>query len=405
MRRVRKTVEMATAFLKDRSLGRIFAGHPWVFAGDVLRVEKPPPDGGEITLRTAAGDYVGNGFFNSKSQIPVRILSRSKEKLDAPFFRNRLLAAQKLRETTRSGEASNPSSSPAYRLVWSEADFLPGLIVDRYGDAWVIQTMTLAMEQRKSLIVDLLKEIFQPSVIVERNDVAARRFEGLELEKGFLLGEAHEKRVITLGKARLELDLLGGQKTGAYLDQITNQMDVGELARGRRVLDCFTYHGGFALHAASGGAAAVEAVDISEEAVAQCRRNAELNDIKSIQWKAANVFDELNSRQRSAARFDLIILDPPSFTKSRARLTEALAGYKEIHLRAFKLLAPGGLLATFCCSHHVDAETFRAVALDAAFDARKILRLRRTFSQPPDHPIIPAIPETEYLKGFLFELV
>ena len=171
------------------------------------------------------------------------------------------------------------------------------------------------------------------------------------------------------------------------------------------MLDCFTYHGGFALHAAKSGAKSVEAVDISADAIAHARRNAEINGLQDIRWKTANVFDDLNARQRAGEKWDMVILDPPSFTKSRSRLEEALRGYKEIHLRALKLLEPGGVLATFCCSHHVDEATFRAVTLDAAFDARVVLRLRETFHQPPDHPVIPAIPETEYLKGFLFEVV
>ena len=253
--------------------------------------------------------------------------------------------------------------------------------------------------------MELLKEIEQPSAIVERNDVSSRAFEGLPLQKGFLFGEPNPVRAIGMGEAKFEVDLLQGQKTGAYLDQIANQQLVGRLARGRRVLDCFTYQGGFALHAALAGAAHVEAWDVSEDAVRACRRNAELNGASQVVWKTANVFDELKTIQRANRGFDLIILDPPSFTRSREKLQDALRGYKEIHLRALQLLAPGGLLATFCCSHHVDAETFRAVILDAAFDAHKLLRLRQILSQSPDHPIIPAIPETEYLKGFLFQIV
>ncbi len=389
---------MAGAFLKEQSLGRILAGHPWVYSSDVLKVEKAPEDGGEILVRTPDGGYVGNGFYNSKSRIPIRILSRSKEKLDADFFRRRILEARTLR--------ADPELPNACRLVWSEADFLPGLVVDRYDDALVMQTLTLAMDQRKDEIAGVLREVFNSELIVERNDVTSRQFEGLTSRKGVLLGDAKmAKRAITLGRAKFEVDLLEGQKTGSYLDQIGHHMMVGARCTGRRVLDCFTYHGGFALHAALGGATVVEALDISEDAITACRRNAELNGVTNIKWKAANVFDELNARLRAKESFDLVVLDPPSFTKSRAKLPEALRGYKEIHLRALKLLSPGGLLATFCCSHHVDAETFRAVALDAAFDARKILRLRQTFSQPPDHPVIPSIPETEYLKGFLFQVV
>ena len=393
---------MSGAFLKERCLGRIFAGHPWVYESDIQRFDKPPADGGEIIARTVTGGFISAGFYNSKSKIPIRLYSRTKgEKLDEAFFRSRLKAAMALRLQV-SGLSACPST---FRVVWSEADFLPGLIVDRYEDAWVIQTLTLAMDQRKDMIVSLLQELFGAKAIVERNDVPSREHEGLPLKKGWLVGTGDSKRVVTLGRGRFEVDLLAGQKTGEYLDQVANQMAVGALTNGRKVLDCFSYHGGFAIQAALNGAASVHAVDISEDAVAIGRRNAELNGLAQVTWKAANVFDDLNARVKAGEAFDVVVLDPPSFTKSRARLEEALRGYKEINLRAFKLLPPGGLLATFGCSHHVDVETFRAVVLDAAFDAHKILRLRGVFGQPADHPVIPAIPETEYLKGFLFEVV
>ena len=406
---------MSGAFLKERCLGRIFAGHPWIYESDIQRFDKPPADGGEIIARTVTGGFVGAGFYNSKSKIPIRLYSRTKgEKLDETFFRQRLLAAKELRAASVSHVgpplAGVPGSSPgadrsSFRLVWSEGDFLPGLIIDRYDDAWVIQTLTLAMDQRKDMIVSLLKQLFDAKAVMERNDVPSRGYEGLPLQKGWLCGSGDPKRVVTLGHGRFEVDLLEGQKTGEYLDQVANQMAVGALAKGRKTLDGFTYHGGFALHAALNGAASVEAVDISDGAIAICRRNAELNGQAKVTWKAANVFDDLNARVKAREAFDLIVLDPPSFTKSRAKLEEALRGYKEINLRAFQLLPSGGLLATFGCSHHVDAETFRAVVLDAAFDAHKIVRLRGVFGQPPDHPVIPAIPETEYLKGLLFEVV
>ncbi len=390
---------MSVAFLKDHSLSRIRAGHPWVYSADVLKIEKAPTDGSEITVRAADGGYIGHGFYNSKSRIPIRILSRTKEPLEEPFFRKRLQAAIALRQ-------GNTGVVPeTCRLVWSEADFLPGLIVDRYGDQLVIQTLTLAMDHQIKMIARLLLELVPVKGILERNDSASRVFEGLPLRKGVIWGEVAERVTVPMGDIRMEIDLISGQKTGSYLDQIGHHRLMGALAKDRKVLDCFTYHGGFALHAARAGAKAVEAVDISADAIERCHRNAEINQLQGIQWKAANVFDDLNVRQRAGEKHDLVILDPPSFTKSRSRLEEALRGYKEIHLRALMLLKPGGLLATFCCSHHVDAETFRAVALDAAFDVRVILRLRDTFHQPFDHPVIPAIPETEYLKGFLFEVV
>ncbi len=399
---------MSNAFLRERSLGRIMSGHPWVYASDILRTDGGVEDGAEVTVRSAQGVLVGTGFANSKSKIPVRIFSRKAEELDKVFFRRRILAARDWRRSAvvSSGLPLAADGLPeGCRLFWSEADFLPGLIVDRYGDALVIQTLTLGLDQRREILLDLLQEIFQPSLMVERNDAPSRQFEGLPPRKGIVRGEGSPVREVRLGWIKLEVDLLEGHKTASYLDQVENHVRIGELAKGLRVLDCFSYQGGFALHAAKGGAARVEAVDLSETALATARRNGERNALPDVEWKTANVFDDLNARLRAKENFDLVVLDPPSFTRTRERLPEALRGYKEIHLKALRLLGPGGLLATFCCSHHVSAETFRAVALDAAFDAHRTLRLVRAFPQAADHPIIPAIPETEYLKGFLFQVV
>ncbi|MBA4388873.1 MAG: rRNA large subunit methyltransferase I [Verrucomicrobia bacterium] len=389
---------MTKLILKKHCLGRIIAGHPWVFAADIRPVTDAVEDGAQVDVVDADGSFIGTGFYNSKSKIPVRILSRESTELDEVFFEQRIREAIDLRK--RSG-----MDAEAYRVVWSEADFLPGLIIDLYGDICVIQTLTLAMDQRKAMIARVATELLKASVVVERNDVHSRQFEGLPLVKGAIQGVIEGAAKVRLGKMKASVDVLAGQKTGVYLDQIENQVEVGRHCGGRKVLDCFAYQGGFAIHAALGGASDVWAVDISEEAIAVCRKNAILNDCPKIKWKASNVFDELNTRQRGGEKFDLIILDPPSFTKSREKVEDALRGYKEINLRAFKMLEKGGMLATFCCSHHVDDESFRSIVLDASFDARRIVRLCRTFAQPADHPIIPAIPETEYLKGFLFEVV
>jgi 23S rRNA (cytosine1962-C5)-methyltransferase len=325
---------MAGAFLKERCLGRIFAGHPWVYESDIQRVDKPPEDGGEIVARTASGGFVAAGFFNSISKIPIRLYSRTKgEKLDEAFFRRRLENARAFREQTSGlpravSRGLRPLSS-VFRLVWSEADFLPGLVVDRYDEAWVIQTLTLAMDQRKAMIVSLLKDLFGATAVMERNDIPSREFEGLSPQKGWLAGSGEARRIVTLGRAKMDVDLLEGQKTGEYLDQIANQMSVGALAKGRKVLDCFTYHGGFAIHAALNGAASVEAVDISEDAIAVCRRNAELNGPAQVTWRVANVFDDLNARVKARAQFDLVVLDPPSFTRSRAKLLMRCAGTRK----------------------------------------------------------------------------
>jgi 23S rRNA (cytosine1962-C5)-methyltransferase len=291
------------------------------------------------------------------------------------------------------------------RLVWSESDGLPGVVIDRYGDTCVLQTLTLAMDRRKDLIVEALKNAVSGTgalQVIERNDAPIRKAEGMELQTGVLSGEAHPVEIEVLGLKFL-IDPLLGQKTGFYLDQVDSYREVASWAAGRRVLDCFANQGAFALACARAGASAVTAVEISADAVAQIKVNAERNGL-ALNAIAANVFDYLNEEERRGAQHDLIVLDPPSFTKSKGKLHDAMRGYKEIHLRALKLLAPGGLLATFSCSHHVSTDMFREMIVDALVDAKKSARLLKTMQQAPDHPILAGQPETEYLKGFLLEL-
>jgi 23S rRNA (cytosine1962-C5)-methyltransferase len=295
----------------------------------------------------------------------------------------------------------------ACRLVWSESDGLPGLIVDRYGAVFVVQTLTLAMDQRLELIVEALKkeaaELAGPDfAIVERNDAPVRRAEGMEMRTGVLHGQATVQRVEILG-LEFDIDPLHGQKTGFYLDQVENYRAVAAWAQGRRVLDCFANQGAFSLACAKAGATAVTAVEISAEATAQIAANASRNQAR-IETVEANVFDFLKQREADAAQYDLIILDPPSFTKTKEKLHDAMRGYKDIHLRAFKLLSPAGLLATFSCSHHVGADLFREMITESLVDAKRSARLLETYRQNADHPILATLPETEYLKGFLLEM-
>ncbi len=289
--------------------------------------------------------------------------------------------------------------------MWSESDALPGLIVDRYGDHLVLQTLTLAMDMRRDLIVAALIETLKPTSIVERNDAPVRIAEGLEQRVSVLHGEAPAPFALNIGGLDFEMDLMRGQKTGFYLDQVDSYAAVARHANGRRVLDCFANQGAFALACAKAGAASVLAVEISEDACGNIRGNAARNGL-AVDVRAENAFDFLKAADSGGERapFDLIILDPPSFTRSKGKLEDALRGYKEIHLRALKLLAPDGMLATFCCSHHVSREHFLGTINDATVDAKRTLRQIATFSQAADHPIIPTLPETEYLKGFLFEL-
>ena len=295
----------------------------------------------------------------------------------------------------------------------AESDGLSGLIVDKYEDVLVLQISSLGMDRRKAEILIALQKIFLPRAIVERSDVGSRKFEGLEESHGVLAGELPPGEfTVKLNGLSFATDLLSGHKTGLYLDQQVNYARVAEFCAGANVLDCFTFLGGFALHAARAGATHVHGVDQSADALAAAQRNAATNGVaEKCSFETANVFDWLKAQSAVAPhekiipRYDVIILDPPSFTRTRAAVEDALRGYKEIHLRALKLLKRGGTLATFCCSHHVDANLFQDVILSAAFDAHKILRRVATYSQSPDHPVIPSIPETEYLKGFAFELV
>ncbi|MDQ3624330.1 MAG: class I SAM-dependent rRNA methyltransferase [Verrucomicrobiota bacterium] len=385
---------MAGLVIKPRS--RILHGHDWVYASEVLKAFADPRDGEVISLKDGADRLLGSAIYNSRSQIIARRFSRQRQALDADFFRRRLRLAVEYR--ARSG-----CDPRLCRLVWSESDGLPGVIVDRYGDYLVLQTLTLAMDQRKDLITQALLELLSPAAIIERNDAPIRKAEGLDLHNGVLAGTAPEPFVIDVGGVMFEIDLMHGQKTGFFLDQLPNYTAVGRRAAGRRVLDCFANQGAFALACARHGARQVTALEISAGCVEQIKRNAARNEL-AVEAYAANVFDVLNDYERQSERFDFVILDPPSFTKTRGRLNDALRGYKEIHLRALKLLNADGLLATFCCSHHVGWEQFRQVINDATIDAKKTLRQLAIYTQGIDHPIIPTIPETQYLQGYLFEL-
>ena len=385
---------MAGLVVKPRS--RIFHGHDWVYASDILKAFGQPQDGDVVSLKDGQDRLLGSAIFNSHSQIVARRFSRQRQDLDLDFFVRRIRQAADYR-------ARRGCDPRLCRMVWSESDGLPGLIVDRYGDHVVLQTLTLAMEKRKELIVEAVRSVLEPRSIIERNDAPVRKAEGMELQTGILCGEDPGKFIIRAVALEFEIDLLHGQKTGFYLDQIGNYEAVAQHARGRRVLDCFANQGAFALACARAGASHVSAVEISAEACAVIRQNANRNQLP-LEIVEANVFDFLKDQEQRPDRWDLIILDPPSFTRTKGKLQDALRGYKEIHLRALKLLAPDGLLATFCCSHHVSREAFLEVINEATVDAKKTLRRLEDYAQSADHPIVQTLPEAEYLKGFLFEL-
>lgn len=386
---------MAGLVIKPRS--RIFHGHDWVYATEVQKAFGNPQAGDVISLKDFRDRPLGTAIYNPESQIVARRISRRKQELDADFFDRRLRRALVLRETLAFPE-------PVYRLVWSEADGLPGVVIDRYGDHFVLQTLTLAMDRRRELIVAALIGIFGEITVIERNDSSIRKAEGLEPRTGLLAGTWNGPVTLTINGLAQEIDLMEGQKTGIYLDQLDNYAAVGTLAKGRNVLDCFCNQGGFALHAARGGAASVLALDISASAVEATRANAARNGLV-VEAQEANVFDFLKEAETAERKFDLIILDPPSFTKTRKSVTDALRGYKEIHLRALKLLTPDGLLSTYCCSHHVNEREFHDVIADASVDAKRTLRVVSSHTQRRDHPVILTLPETAYLKGWTFQAV
>jgi 23S rRNA (cytosine1962-C5)-methyltransferase len=396
---------LPTVLVRPGEADRILAGHPWIYHGSVLRLTHPAEDGAQVQVKDHRQRFLGVGIYNSKSKINIRVLAPERVTLDEAFFEERIRAALAFRQKHLPGASS-------FRVVNAESDFLSGLVVDKYEDVLVVQTSALGMDQRKSLIVTALQKIFSPRCIIERNDTAFRKFEGLPDANGILAGSCEGPVRIKLNGLAFEVDIMGGHKTGLYLDQQVNYQQVANLAKGAQVLDCFSFLGGFGLHAARAGAAHVHMLDQSADAIAASTRNAIANGLaEKCSSENVNVFDWLKTQtatrpnEKLIPRFDLIVLDPPSFTRSRSAVPDALRGYKEIHLRALKLLKAGGTLATFCCSHHVDAVTFQDVILAAAYDAHRILRRVTTYSQSPDHPIVPSIPETEYLKGFAFEVV
>jgi 23S rRNA (cytosine1962-C5)-methyltransferase len=373
---------------------RVFHGHDWVYATEIKKSFGDPQPGDVVSLKDFRDRPLGSAIYNPHSQIVARRFSRRRQDLDLDFFIRRIRQAVEYRRRIGISES-------LCRLVWSESDGIPGLIVDRYGDHLAVQTLTLAMDLRKELIRDALVELLAPVSIVLRNDSPVRKAEGLEPAIEMLHGSSPGPFLVEANGLDFEVDLMDGQKTGLYLDQLDAHGQLAQLAAGRRVLDCFTNQGGFALACAQAGAAKVTAVDVSATACAAARHNAALNGLE-IEVLEHNVFDFL---KHAAPEYDLIILDPPSFTRNKKTLMDAMRGYKEIHLRALKLLEKGGILSTYCCSHHASRELFLENLAEASVDAKKTLRLMREHSQRADHPVLVTIPETSYLKGFTVEVI
>ncbi len=350
-------------------------------------------DGEVVECRDRTGRFIGSGIYNSKSQIVWRRLSRDRVALDGAYIRAALERAigRRAPETAR-------------RLVWSESDDLPGVVVDQFDQALVVQIQTLAMEKREALLSDALAELLKPTEIIFRNDASIRRLEGLPSGVHTRSGGDWEPRWMRIANFEYWLDLQRGQKTGFYLDQRIQHGVVAKYCSGRRVLDAFCNQGSFALHAARAGATEVHGLDSAEDAISAARRNAERNKV-TVEFQVANVFDWFNDPSRGIEPlWDVIILDPPPFAKSKSALEGALRGYKEINLRAMRRLAPGGVLATYTCSHHMQDAELRAVLAEAATDAKRKVRVLEWAHQPPDHPVLTTMSESEYLRGYILQV-
>ncbi len=395
---------MNTVRVSRKGADRAASGHPWIFSSDVTdRGDSQPGDA--VRVVDPKGHLVGVAHYSSTSQITLRLLADRAVAVGREFFRKRLMQAIAHRE--RVVENSN-----ACRMVFSEGDLLPGLIVDSYG--WqvadlphgylVMQTLTQGMDRAREIISDCLAELLHPAGILARNDASVRRLEGLPLESAILAGEIPDRVGIEMNGLKLEADLLHGQKTGIYLDQRENYVAAARHARGR-VLDCFTSTGGFALHAA-GRAESVEAVDSSAAALASAEANARANGIANIQFRQADVFDFLaRVSSGESRRYSMIILDPPAFAKSRKQLDDAARGYKEINLRALRMLDAGGILVTCSCSHHVSEAMLLQIVAEAALEAGQTLRILERRTQAADHPVLLTVPETLYLKCLILEVL
>ncbi len=370
--------------------------HPWIFKGDVADASDVEP-GSVVTVLDAGGRFVGRGLFNPRPALCCRIVTWKDEALDAAFFARRLAAAV-------DGRARGGALPEVARLVWSEADGLPGLVVDRYGPVVVVQCLTLGMARAQHDLVAGLRGRLGDLPVFRADDAVVAQMEGFEPVAGWVDRPGPDEIVVDEGGVRMAVRPGAGHKTGLYLDQADNRARVGAAAGPGDVLDAFAYTAGFACHALRRGARRAVCVESSAEAIAGARRNLELNGLADrAEIRAVNAFDELRRLDRERARFDLVVLDPPPFARSRTALPDALRGYKEINVRAMRLLAPGGRLATFSCSYHVDDTTFEATCRAAATDAAVRLRLVDRLTQSPDHPVLLTVPETRYLKGLLLE--
>ncbi len=390
---------MAKVVLNKKISTRIANGHPWIFGNEINNVEGETVAGDIVEVYTHDSKFVGKGYINPQSQIMVRLLTRNKnETIDEHFFFNKIQAAWQYRQ--KIGYTEN------CRLVFGEADFLPALIIDKFNDYFVIQTLSYGIEVWKAAIVSALEKIFQPKGIYERNDVPVRELEGLQQVKGFLSSPFDTNIIIEENGLQFYVDVEKGQKTGYFLDQQDNRRAIQHIVKDASVLGAFTYTGTFEIHAAKYGARSVLGLDISESAVEQATKNAELNGLGDIcTFKAMNAFDTLKQWSKDGRQYDVVMLDPPAFTKSRENIQKAITGYKEINLRGMKLVKPGGFLVTSSCTNLVGPDVFLGTIHVAAKDAKRRLRQVTFKAQSSDHPIIWGIENTNYLKFLIVQVL
>ena len=386
---------MSEVTISNRGAKRIRKGHLWVYRSDVR--EPVEAEAGSITrVVDETGNLVGQAFYSGASQIALRFLTTRDETIDRAWWLSRLHICAERRTQIA-------SETNAYRLVYSEGDLLPSLIVDVYDGHYVLQTLSQGSDRVQSEIVEVLAAEFQPRSIVERNDARVRELEGLESRNGIVYGDAPGEIEINQHGVKFIVSPLSGQKTGAFLDQRENYLAAKRVARGR-ALDCFTFNGGFALHLA-GSCDSVLGIDIASEAIAAAERNGRLNNSDNVTFQTANVFDALRELASSGERFDTIVLDPPAFTKSRATIKSGARGYKEINLRALKLLNPGGVLITCTCSYHMSEDMFLNIIAEAALDAHRRVQIIEKRGQSSDHPVLLGVPETHYLKCLIVRVI
>jgi 23S rRNA (cytosine1962-C5)-methyltransferase len=382
--------------LRKKEEHRIIAGHQWIFSNEIASLRGTPQTGDVIEVRRYDEKILGYGFYNAHSLIACRLLSASYEEIDHQFFERKINQALSLRQTLY-------PKSETFRLVHGESDFLPGLIIDKYNEFISIQTLSAGMDMRLPIICDVLESIFHPKAIVARNDVPMRTLEGLPAEKSVLRGNPGITIIDDAG-VKFEIDVLNGQKTGFFLDQRENRRAIRRFATGKSVLDCFCNEGGFAIHASAAGAKSVKGLDVSEQAIAKAKVNARLNSA-DIEFQVIDAFDALKAYGQNNTMFDVVILDPPSFTKSRKNVATALHGYKEINGSALRIIRPGGFLVTASCSHHISEEDFLYSIDQAGLKTKRSLQLLHFAGAAPDHPVIPVMPETKYLKFAIFSVI